>query len=220
MAYLEGRATEGQLIAAFRDKGFVERSLVLGVLPIATALRLPSGRIGLPTLPGREALGQFWRRARAASEFRRIGADWEVIDNPGIRFGGPIKEQGAPWEDFLEVRDGDKFERLHPNFKTFDFQSGNRTAAISAKTLNTNALTYQRRPTAIFGRLKRYVDQVERFREYKLAGDFVKSERLRRRIVELAIPENTTIAQLFEVQRAIDYAVERGIKINVTLIRG
>ena len=220
VAYLEGRATEGQLLAAYRDRGYADRAFILGILPIVMALRLPSVR-GRPfRLPDSDTIRDFWRNESGAVGFRPIGSGWRIENNPGIVWGGPVRDQGLPWESRLAVQRADEYVQLHPNFRTFDFRSLDGTIAISAKTLNTTALGYLLRPTAVFGRLRRYINQIDGFEEYTFAGDRVASEGLTNRELELAVPEGTTSAQKFQIQRAIDYAAERGIMLHVTLIRG
>nr|WP_298806169.1 hypothetical protein [uncultured Lentibacter sp.] len=99
-----------------------------------------------------------------AADARRLPSDpdWGVIENPGITWGGPIREQGGPWEDHLE-RLGGLGERTLDNFKTFDFFDEDRGLATSAKTLDTRAPGYVDRPSRIFGALKRYIDQIDHF---------------------------------------------------------
>lgn len=99
-----------------------------------------------------------------AENARRLPSDpdWDTIDNPGIRWGGPIKEQGGPWEDHLE-RLGDLGERTPDSFKTFDFFDDDQGLATSAKTLDTRAPGHVDRPSRIYGALKRYIDQIDGF---------------------------------------------------------
>jgi|TARA_Y100000588_G_scaffold351293_1_gene402991 hypothetical protein len=54
-------------------------------------------------------------------------------------------------------------ERTPDNFKTFDFFDEDRGLATSAKTLETRAPGYADRPSRIFGALKRYIDQIDKF---------------------------------------------------------
>ncbi len=218
VAYFQGQATEGQLLAAHRDRGYADRAFSLGIAPFLIALRLPSVRERALLLPDRTSLERFWKDQSGAVRLRPIGVDWRREANPGIIWGGPIRQQGGPWEDRLEQRLGNDFQRLHPNFKKFDFQSVDTRTAVSAKTLNTNAVAYSLRPATVYSRLRRYVDQVGSFTRHELGGDIVRSETLISRRLELAIPEDATPRQLFEIQRAIDDAAERGIELEVTLI--
>ena len=119
-----------------------------------------------------------------ADNARRLPSDpdWDVIDNPGIRWGGPIKEQGGPWEDHLE-RLGGLGERTPDSFKTFDFSDGNDRIATSAKTLDTRAPGYVDRPSRIYGASKRYIDQIDSFdydnkKGIEINGDEIDLKRL------------------------------------------
>ena len=144
--------------------------------------------------------------------------DWDVISNPGIRRGGPIKQQGGPWEDALE-RTGGLGDRSPVNFKTFDFWDAEDRIATSAKTLDTRARGYVDRPSRIYGTLKRYIDQVRNFGGDRKEGVRILPHQIDERRLELAIPADTSPEQITQIQRAIDYADDLGIEVNVSRIR-
>ena len=144
--------------------------------------------------------------------------DWGVIENPGITWGGPIKEQGGPWEDHLE-RLGGLGERTPDNFKTFDFFDEDRGLATSAKTLETRAPGYVDRPSRIFGALKRYIDQIDHFEYDNKKGIEISADEIDIKRLELAVPDGTTPEQFTQIQRAIDYAESLGIDVEVSRIR-
>jgi hypothetical protein len=155
-----------------------------------------------------------------ATRARRHPADvdWDTIDNPGISWSGPIRSQGGPWEDLLEAR-GDLGRRSPPTFPTFDFFDEVTGLATSAKTLDTRALTYADRPSRIFGRLRDYIDRIERFEQGSSGVFRIRSGQIERRRLELAVPFDTTPEQVTQIQRAIDYAAERGIEVNVRFVQ-
>ncbi|MFC3119351.1 hypothetical protein ACFOHS_18730 [Jhaorihella thermophila] len=84
--------------------------------------------------------------------------------------------------------------------------------------------TRRRRPIAIaraefFARLRNYVDRIERFEEGR-SGDFrIRPGQIEARRLELAVPFGTTPEQAIQIQRAIDYASEWGIEVNVRFVQ-
>ena len=144
--------------------------------------------------------------------------DWDAIDNPGITWSGPIRSQGEPWEDFLGSL-GVFGERSPSNFPTFDFFDEATGLATSAKTLDTRARTYADRPSRIFGRLRDYIDRIERFEDGQQRNFKIDPGQIERRRLELAVPFDTSPEQVIQIQRAIDYAAERGIEVNVRFVQ-
>ncbi|MCF3973951.1 hypothetical protein [Paracoccus salsus] len=155
-----------------------------------------------------------------AARARRHPADvdWDAIDNPGIAWSGPIRSQGEPWEDLLEAA-GDLARRSPPTFPTFDFFDFDSRLATSAKTLDTRAPTYADRPSRIFGRLRDYIDRIERFEQGSNGVFRIRPGQIERRRLELAVPFDTTPEQAIQIQRAIDYAIDRGIEVNVRFVQ-
>ncbi len=152
--YARRRATLAQVEEAARERAYLNTLIALNVAPAGLAAKLlrRRGRSGDTSNPDRlrdELLDEAQNARRLPSD-----PDWDTIDNPGIRWGGPIKEQGGPWEDHLE-RLGGLGERTPDNFKTFDFFDDDQGLATSAKTLDTRAPGYVDRPSRIYGALKR-----------------------------------------------------------------
>ena len=217
-AYRAGLATRAQVEAAHRERGYLEAVILLNVAPGIMAARLlrRRGRRGDGDRTDDLADALLGEAARA----RRHPADvdWDTIDNPGIAWSGPIRSQGEPWEVLLEAS-GDYGLRSPPTFPTFDFFDFDNRLATSAKTLDTRALTYVERPSRIFGRLRDYIDRIERFEQGR-SGDFrIRPGQIERRRLELAVPLDTAPEQMIQIQRAIDYAVERGIEVNVRFVQ-
>jgi hypothetical protein len=121
-------------------------------------------------------------------------------------------------EDLLEAT-GDLGRRSPPTFPTFDFFDFDSGLATSAKTLDTRALTYTDRPSRIFGRLRDYIDRIERFEQARSGNFRIWPGQIERRQLELAVPFDTTPEQVIQFQRAIDYASERGIEANVRFVQ-
>ena len=216
--YARCRATLAQVEDAARERAYLNTLIALNVAPAGLAARLlrRRGQSGETVDPDRlrDAL------LEEAENARRLPSDpdWDVIYNPSIGWGGPIKEQGGPWEDHLE-RLGGLGERTPETFKTFDFFDRNARIATSAKTLDTRAPGYMDRPSRIYGVLKRYIDKIDRFdgdivEEFQINPSEIDLKRL-----ELAIPDGTTPEQFTQIQRAIDYAESLGIDVRVRQIR-
>jgi len=84
------------------NAAYLNTLIALNVAPAGSAAKLlrRRGRSGDTNDPDRlrdELLDEAQNARRLPSD-----PDWDTIDNPGIRWGGPIKEQGGPWEDHLE----------------------------------------------------------------------------------------------------------------------
>ena len=144
--------------------------------------------------------------------------DWDLVDNPGVVWGGPIREQGGPWEDALEAAGG-LGQRTPDSFKTFDFWDIDTRIATSAKTLDTQALTYLDRPSRVYGRLKGYIDQIDRFDQDLVLNFSINSDLIKAKRLELSVPAGTTPEQVVQIQRAIEYAESLGIEMKVSLTR-
>lgn len=216
--YAQCRATLAQVQEAARERAYLNTLIALNVAPAGLAAKLlrRRGRSGDTTDPDRlrdELLAEAENARRLPSD-----PDWDTIDNPGIRWGGPIKQQGGPWEDHLELP-GDLGERTPDNFKTFDFWDSDANVATSAKTLDTLALGYVDRPSRIYGQLRRYVDQVDRFDGDIVGKTDIQPGQIDLKRLELAVPNDTTPEQFTQIQRAIDYAESLGIDMEVSRIR-
>lgn len=216
--YARCRATLAQVEEAAQERAYLNTLIALNVAPAGLAAKLLQrrGRSGDTSDPDRlrdELLTE-------AENARRLPSnpDWDAIDNPGIRWGGPIKEQGGPWEDHLELP-GHLGERTPDNFKTFDFFDDNQGLATSAKTLDTRAPGYVDRPSRIYGALTRYIDQIDGFDGSNLEAFPLRPDQIDLKRLELAIPNDTTPEQFTQIQRAVDYANSLGIDVEVSRIR-
>lgn len=218
-AYRAGLATEEQLLEAIRDRAHLETLVLVNVLPAGLAVRLLRRRGRDGDLDDRDGLLDDLLEETAIARRHPSAPDWKVVDNPGIVWGGPIREQGDPWEDFLDLAENIG-ERSPPTFPVYDFVDRASKHAVSAKTLWTTGPSYTRRPSQIFGRLKAYVDQMERFEGSNPEGFRLFPDEIDSREMLLGVPIETTREQVVQITRAIEYATERGITLTVRLVDG
>ena len=157
-----------------------------------------------------------------ASRTRKLSPDgeWNRIPNPSIVWGKGNQPQGEAWKRHLAERGdlGDWIEERSPKFKTFDFFDRATRAATTAKTLNTGADTYSRRPRQIFSTLKSYIEKIAEFDGYDRKGYRIRQGEIEGRRMELAIQSRTTAEQMDEINRARAYAESLGIELEVTII--
>ncbi len=131
-----------------------------------------------------------------------------------IKWGKGIQEQGMPWEDYLESQLS-KGARLPKNFKTFDFFEDATKRAISAKTLNTQTASRLSKPEQIYSSLKKNIDSVALFDQYALSGVQLSARQILSKEVHLAIPKNTNMAQMAQIEKAVDYGKLNNVKVIV-----
>ncbi|WP_341273063.1 hypothetical protein [Xanthomonas oryzae] len=140
----------------------------------------------------------------------------------GIKFGGGSEAQGKPFEDFVQSRlpSGTiDLNLIKKNFATFDNFTPDGIA-ISDKTLDTMLKTYLTRPEAITNKLNGYVDDMVSFAgDGKRGGFNLEPGDIKGKQMQLAIPDETTAAQIDAISSSINYAQSKGIKIIVTRVR-
>ena len=101
--------------------------------------------------------------------------------------------------------------------------SENLAIAISAKTLNTNSKTYIENPSAIYGKLKGYIDKTLKFKEASRKIDEftevkLSSQEIKQRVIQLGVPENISDTAIKQLQRAIDYGNLNNVEIVIRKI--
>lgn len=216
-AYRAGLATLGQVQEAHRERAYLDTLILSQLVPgkLFTRLLRRRGRHGDLERPEDLADDLVEMGMHAARHPSDTG--WDVIANPGMVWRG-LAGQGRPWEDYLETTAlfGDRLPWSH---KTFDFFDRETRTATSAKTLDTQALTYLDRPSRIYGRLRGYVDEVATFRGDKRFPGRVPEGGIVTRRLELAVPYTSTPEQVIQIQRAIEYAAEKGIDVTVSFIQ-
>lgn len=224
-AYRNGLATQADVEAAYRERARMRTLAALyglsAVLSGGAAARGLVKRLlrrpdGLSDDAAADDLATLARRARKLSP----DGEWNRISNHGIVWGKGNQPQGEAWERHLAERGdlGDWLEERSPKFKTFDFFDRATRAATSAKTLNTAADTYARRPRQFFSTLKSYIDTIAEFDDYIRRGYSLRRGDIESRRMELAIPSETTAEQMDEINRARAYAESLGIELEVTII--
>ncbi|MFC0934464.1 hypothetical protein ACFGX8_05050 [Pasteurella multocida] len=146
-----------------------------------------------------------------------------VLSNKEVKivWGKGIEKQGKAWEEYLQKilpKGTIDLNDIKPKFKTFDSLLPDGTA-ISAKTMDTvGSKTYQN-PKRITYQLNKYVDDMMNFTgdgkgTFKLTNAKIKSKEM-----YLAIPHSTTKSQWEAINKSIDYAKSKGIKIIVKEIK-
>ena len=109
--------------------------------------------------------------------------------------------------------------RLPKNFKTFDFWDACTGRAVSVKTLDTNKASYLLNPNDVYNKIKQYVDKTLEFTEYgKGLPEPITAAKIKTREIKLGIPSYTGIAQMRQIQRAIEYGKLNNVKIEITRI--
>jgi hypothetical protein len=151
-------------------------------------------------------------------EFEEISGVAGVADNREVKtiWGGGIKLQGIPWEDYLATALPGVRKQVEGS-TAFDLYKEAEQHAISAKTLDTLRMSYIKKPTEIYNKVKRYIDKADEYKPIKetdLDPQFIKSKSL-----HLGIQEYTSPVQWRQLRRARRYAKERGIPLIITRIR-
>jgi biotin-[acetyl-CoA-carboxylase] ligase BirA-like protein len=136
----------------------------------------------------------------------------------GLVWGKGIQAQGMPWENHL-AKQFSQEARLPQNFKTFDFYDKPTGLAVSAKTLNTMSASRLNDPIKIYHSLTKSIDAVANFEHHKLSGVKVRGENIKIRQLEVGVPAATTEQQWAQIEKAIEYAQEKNIIINITKIQ-
>jgi len=175
---------------------------------------------------GAEALsgaGTVFADAARAAAILSPNPGWQRVRVPGLKWtsgsgarGLALWEQGGPWENALDLAGG-LGERLAQNFRVFDFWDEGSGLATSAKTLNTLAPAYTSQPSAVYYRLRRYLDAMVEFERDKKLGAKFKSADIKRLQMFLAVPVGTTDRQIVQILRAKDYAEALGIEFVVKM---
>ncbi len=107
------------------------------------------------------------------------------------------------------------------NFKTFDFWDEADKIATSVKTLNTNAKTYTSNPSKIYSKIKGYVDKTLKFdgdrRAFKKGDEpvIIKPVDIQVRNVYIGIPENTSMWQMNEIMKAVEYGKTNNVNVII-----
>ncbi len=143
-------------------------------------------------------------------------------DTIGMTWGKGINEQGKPWENYIQSTSPATtidLNSIKSNFKAFDHFDPVTGLATSDKTLNTAAKTYQD-PKKISSQINKYVDQMDNFVSDGRKGKFeLENKDIKSKEMQLAVPSSTTKKQMDAIQKSIEYANSKGIKIKVTKVK-
>ncbi|HAF2412847.1 TPA: filamentous hemagglutinin N-terminal domain-containing protein [Salmonella enterica] len=142
------------------------------------------------------------------------------ISEIGMQWGKGIERQGKPFEAFVQAKlppGTDDLNMIKSNFSTFDHLTPDGIA-ISTKTLDTTAKTYQQ-PAAITRKLNNYVDDMVKFTRDGVENNIISSSSFTGREMHLAVPASTTSEQFSAIARTIEYAKQFGINVVVTKVR-
>lgn len=89
--------------------------------------------------------------------------------------------------------------------------------ATSIKTLDLGAKTYLK-DNAVLNKLTGYVDDLASFEGTNFAGVDTRNA-ITKKVLEVGIPKGATSAQVNQINKAIEYASEKGIQMNVRVVK-
>jgi hypothetical protein len=144
----------------------------------------------------------------------RIKIDYVPPADANIQWGGDIKAQGMPWEEFLHQQSPNSV-RLPQNFKTFDLFNPFTTNVTSGKTLYTKTLPRLTDPAQLYQTLVKYIDAAADFLEGGSKKIILTASEINFRIIQVAIPPGTTPEQMEQLDEAIRYGRSRGIIVII-----
>ncbi len=160
----------------------------------------------------RATLGEKFGLFKGEVSATKIGLDWNGTILGEQSYGMAFENYVATLPEFRDIR-------LPKNFKTFDFWEERKGRAISVKTLNTNTTARLLNPESIYHTLKRYVDKTVEFTEYgKGLEKPIASTDILSKEIQLGIPADTGLAQMQQIQRAVDYGKLHNVKVVITRI--
>ncbi|MEX9817960.1 hypothetical protein AB7X09_18275 [Providencia rettgeri] len=135
-----------------------------------------------------------------------------------MAFGEGVYKQGYPFEDYIgKSRKLADSERLPAGTETFDYFTKNKEA-ISVKTLDTGAKTYQN-PVKISSKINGYINDVVNFKGIDQSRLTLLNSDIKLRTIEIAIPSKTTSVQWVEINKSIAYSIENNINMKITVVK-
>lgn len=134
------------------------------------------------------------------------GSIWKLpVIGPGAR--------GFVYENML----GLKGLMKAPNFPVIDaFYKG---VATSVKTMDVFAKKYVGNNTAVKKQLTKYIDDLSNFKGRTWGGDVVKNSDITERVLEVGINKGASKSVVSQIQEATKYAAEKGIELNVRVVK-
>lgn len=140
-------------------------------------------------------------------------------ENVGIAWGQGNMKQGMPWEDYVGTTLPKTTDRLPVGFRTFDYYDASSKTAYSVKTLDTQTSSRLNNPKQLYGSIKKNINDAANFNEASRAGIDLNSSMISNKEIKLAVPASTTTVQWNEINRAIEYGKNQGVKVTVTQIK-
>ena len=102
------------------------------------------------------------------------------------------------------------------NFPTID--AFYNCVATSIKTLDLGAKTYLKN-NSVFNKLSGYIDDLARFDGAVWGKDIVKGSDITKRVLEVGIPRGASPSQVLQINRAVKYALEKGVQLNIRVVK-
>ena len=90
--------------------------------------------------------------------------------------------------------------------------------ATSIKSIDLNAKSYQN-GKALLSTLKRYINQVAKFKGQRWNGVTITEEDITKRALDVAIPKGASPSQVKALQEATQYGKQKGVQVNIHVIK-
>ncbi len=71
----------------------------------------------------------------------------------------------------------------------------------------------------IYSTLKGYIDKLADFNGASWGGRTVKSDNIKSKVLEVGIPKGVSKAQIQQMNRAVRYAKEQGVELNIRVVK-
>lgn len=214
--YLQGLATDGDVHAAVEEQARLRLLILASVVPVAIPRRL-LGALGRTGLPDGDGLGRLL--AEEVIRLRRRPGDVDfgapMID-PGIPWDRGIRGQGRFWEDVLEAQGTGL--RLHNDYEAFDVRVADDGTAVSARTCNARTACRIAHTSDPYRRLRDAVDATIDFEEGALGGIGLTADRVRNRLVVVAVRGPWSDLPVIQLRRALEHAESQGVDLIVRMI--
>ena len=158
-----------------------------------------------------------------SGEFEGIAIGYGFFKAAGIAFKMFKTAGGSMWKLPGWIERGFVYERMRggnlaKNFPVIDkFVKG---VATSIKTIDLKAATYTKEGSrAVYNKLKKYVDDLINFKGATHGGDEVLEESIKNKILDVGIPKGATKSQVEQIQEAIKYGQDNGIKVEINVVK-
>ncbi|CAI9429630.1 hypothetical protein MSHRCOH1_05410 [Candidatus Ornithobacterium hominis] len=71
----------------------------------------------------------------------------------------------------------------------------------------------------VFNKLKDYIDKLSSFKGREWSKIIIEEKDIKKKILEVGIPKGATKEQIKQINQAIKYAEQQGIKMNVRVVK-